>query len=300
MYNKPNIVLLAGGTGERIWPISNYSNPKQFIKIPILNLSTFQLALKRSLYITSIDKIAITTNFLFHKIVKHQIEELGINFNNCSVSYEAEKQDTARVIFNYCLNELKQGRNFNIIFFPTDHLFFDEKLSFKDIKHNISWDKLNILVEKAEKTCQRFGYLYPQEMIKSKYFKVAQFIEKPYIEDMKNKNLYRNTGIYLAKPSVIIDEAHKLYSNLLPKNISIDKAITEKSDNIYALQVELDWEDIGNLDSIYKYFPNIALKKHQLPKEEVAIFNKKSRNFFFLESHSKFTLKKSIKLDALQ
>ena len=292
MIHKPNIVLLAGGTGQRLWPISNYSHPKQFIKIPILGLSTFQLAIKRSLNITSINKIIITTNVLFHQIIKQQIEELGLNYKDFSLSYEAEKQDTAKTIYNYCANELKQGLNFKTIFFPTDHILFNDQVFFKDLIKEISWNRLNILAEKAKEICYRFGYLYSYKKKPSRYFKVSRFIEKPCSNFSDGKDLYRNIGIYLTTPSVIIDEFYQHYCHSIPEKLSIDKAIAEKSNNLFAYQVEFDWEDIGSLECLYNYFPNINIEGHKLREDEINNFNNINQNFRLTKFEDKVIFEK--------
>ncbi len=79
---KPNIVLLAGGRGTRLWPLSNQQHPKQLIQLPSLDLSTFQLTLKRSLKITTAKNIIITIDRQYFTLLEQQITELGLLTND--------------------------------------------------------------------------------------------------------------------------------------------------------------------------------------------------------------------------
>lgn len=98
---QPNVVLLAGGVGSRLWPLSNNSCPKQFIKLPSLNLSSFQITLNRALSLTK--NILIISNIQYRHLLHKQIEELGLNPTQFHIILEEHSNNTGIAAYYGCL-----------------------------------------------------------------------------------------------------------------------------------------------------------------------------------------------------
>ena len=86
---QPNIVLLAGGKGKRLWPLSDHNRSKQFITLPDVNISSFQLAIKRSLNITPAKNIVIITNLGYQDLVFQQIKDLNLNIDDFNIIFNS-------------------------------------------------------------------------------------------------------------------------------------------------------------------------------------------------------------------
>lgn len=117
-YKYTNIVLLAGGLGKRLWPLSKDNLPKQFIPILSSKTSTFQLALKRSLRITSADRIIITCKYQHKAIVERQVEEISNSQYGFHIIFEESDINTATAIRNACMFLLQNNNDALTYFFP--------------------------------------------------------------------------------------------------------------------------------------------------------------------------------------
>ncbi len=112
-------VILAGGVGTRLWPLSRTHNPKQFLKID--GNSLFQETYMRSLRLSSPDEIFIVTNEIHQYLVKSQIEELGADASEDRILKEPEGKNTLPAI-TWAMNEIRSrfGES-DVVIFPSDH-----------------------------------------------------------------------------------------------------------------------------------------------------------------------------------
>ncbi len=270
------IILLAGGSGSRLWPLSNSLYPKQFIHLPSLGLSSFQLALNRTL--KKNPDIIITCNHKHEDLVKQQIIELDLNPKDFQIIREEKNLNTAMAIYNTCHTLLKQNNDDLAYFLPTDHIIEQDDI-FTNL-NQIDHDKINLLGEKVAHACSDFGYLIKGKELSEKYFQIERFIEKPENPNQLNgKDIYKNLGIYIAKPSCLHNEFHNLYPTNFPQNLSIDKMITEKSKNLNAFEVNFKWTDIGSISNLYKQFEDSIFSINNLDINDINSFNEESKEF---------------------
>ena len=288
-------VVLAGGFGKRLYPISTDIKPKQFLKL-FNQKSCFQQALLRARNVFKRDKIYIIINKSHINIAINQIKEIG--FDNYNIVIENEAKNT--FISSLIACKIAEINNKDkILLFPCDHIINDNKNFKKDILKSLKQNSLNSHISfgiKPKFAFDKYGYIFTSKsnhQNKNNILKVEHFIEKPKKEIaigyVKNKNVFWNSGVYLLNRELFIQEVQtyqqcfiKFYedmkfisnNNILKieneikeyKSLSIDKAIIEKSKNINCLPVSFDWIDIGSFEMLFycinKGINNILIKRN--------------------------------------
>lgn len=265
-------VILCGGTGPRLWPLSTTSHPKQFL--PILSeQSLLEQTIHRLLKITTKENIYITTsNRNVDQI--NQITKKIISSQNIFI--EPDKKNTALAI-NFTLNQLSQfDQNTVVSFLPSDHFITPNDKYKNDLikAGKLAFDNSSIVAIGIHPTFPNpsYGYL----------LKNNKFIEKPdKIHALKyiiNGALW-NSGIYTATIKTYLSEFNRHFKNPSYKNslpISFDKAISEKTKNIEYIKASFDWSDVGEWGSIFQ--------KSKHDKNNIASVNSKT-NYLVQSSH---------------
>ena len=299
MAIKTNIfpIILAGGFGTRLWPLSRKSYPKQFTNL-LDGTSPFQEAALRlsSSNIVELSSHIILTNDQYHYIVTQQLETVGIDPG--SIIIEPEAKNTAPAILSACLLAFKKDKNAILLVNPSDHFIPDINKFHELIKISInSVQKNNIITFGITPTRAETGYGYlelPGE-IKGGISKISNFIEKPNISDakemFKSKKFLWNSGIFMFRAEDMITEFQKHQAKMLDlvkrsfeqaethsgftrlehtawsaiENISIDYAIFEKAKNLMVVPFSGYWSDLGDWKTIFEH-NNKNFKENELPK----------------------------------
>jgi len=262
-------ILLCGGSGTRLWPISRTLMPKQFIKI-FDDRSLFQLTVLRNSEIC--DNMLVVTNIDHYYVATDQIENL--NITNCKYMLEPIGRNTAPAITLACLG---LDSNEIVLVTPSDHLIKDIKEYQASVNSAKELARQNFLVTfgiKPKSPETGFGY------IESRNGDVKAFYEKPdherAVKFLNDQNFYWNSGVFVFKAGVFLDqmkifapeifEACKLaFDNAkkdefdikidvidmqnIPQN-SIDYAVMEKSDIVKMVSLDASWSDLGSFDSL--------------------------------------------------
>jgi len=288
--NKLCPVILCGGSGSRLWPLSRRSFPKQYLAINDESQDSFlQTTLNRIKNIINIDSPIVICNEEHRFVTAEQIREIGIKPK--SILLEPCSRNTAPAIILATLKSITFGIDPILLILPADHQIKNNKEFINSI--NISREaalKGKIVTFGIEPTNPETGYGYiksfkPFEEDNLKTYKIEQFIEKPNKllaeEFCKDKRFSWNSGIFVAKASTILEEVEK-YSpeilNLCRKsinnknfdldfervekkyfekcpNISIDKAIMEKTNSGVVCPLKAEWSDIGGWKSYWENSP---------------------------------------------
>lgn len=264
-------IILCGGSGTRLWPLSRSLLPKQFVRI-FDDESLFQLCVKRNLEICS--DIIVVSNKEQYFLALEQIEQISNQKHKFLL--ESIAKNTAPAIALACFALPKDEI---ILITPSDHLINNEKEYQKIVqKAKIEAKKGHIVTFGIKPTAPHTGYGY----IQANKQDVLKFTEKPNLkiakEYLKQGDFYWNSGMFCFQAGVFLDELKKFepeiykfskfafensiqdencinirYDDMknIPEN-SIDYAVLEKSKNIKMIVCELGWSDLGSFESLHE------------------------------------------------
>lgn len=260
-----NIVLLSGGSGKRLWPLSNDIRSKQFIKI-FKNSDNSYCSMLQRVYgkLKKVDpnlKITIATSKQQVSSIQNQLgTDVGISIEPC-------RRDTFPAIVlasSYLVDVMNVSEDESVVVCPVDPYVDDEY--FKALKSlSIQSDKneANLVLMGIEPTypSEKYGYIIPNS--KDQTSTVKTFKEKPSKEVAElyiSEGALWNGGVFAYKLKYVIDIAHKLidfndYYDLLNKydsleNISFDYAVVEKENKIQVQRFNGMWKDLGTWNTL--------------------------------------------------
>ena len=268
-------IILCGGSGTRLWPISRTLMPKQFIKL-FDNKSLFQLTVERNSKFCKNQLIVSNVDQYF--LALDQLEEINKTNNRYILEPVGRNTAPAIALASFLLDE-----DDIVLVTPSDHLIKNEENYKKSIERAKELANQGFLVTFGIKpTYPETGYGY----IEADKEDVIKFHEKPDLETAKKYlekgNYYWNSGMFCFKAGVYLEELKKHspeiykaskeafdhiksiadnqfripYESMIkiPDN-SIDYAVMEKSDRVKVVPSDFDWNDIGSFDSLYEKLP---------------------------------------------
>ncbi|MBW2620256.1 MAG: mannose-1-phosphate guanylyltransferase/mannose-6-phosphate isomerase [Deltaproteobacteria bacterium] len=276
-------ILLAGGAGTRLWPVSRELYPKQLVKF-IGNNSLIQSTVKRLMPPLDMENMRIVCgNEHVHEIARH-IEEIGIRTDEIIIA-EPCGRNTAPAILLAMLNILKNEDDAVLCIFPADHVIRNNDAFHEKLLSSIKLAEMGYIVTfgiKPDYPETGYGYIEGAGEIREHAFSVKRFVEKPDMETAKRYveagNFFWNSGMFTFKASVMMKELNIHQPELLAKmeqldlsgsmvsqkdyerlpNISIDYAVMEKTDKSAVLPSDFGWSDIGSWKSLYDFIPKDA------------------------------------------
>ncbi|MFS4482217.1 mannose-1-phosphate guanylyltransferase [Hyunsoonleella sp. 2307UL5-6] len=273
-------ILMAGGVGSRFWPVSTQDFPKQFHDMLGTGDTLIQKTFQRLSHLIPKENILILTNERYNDLVLEQLPEV----EQRQVVLEPAMRNTAPCILYASLKIQKENPDAVMIVAPSDHWIEDETTFSKNVKDAFDFCEKNdaLMTLGIQPTFPNTGYGYIEfdktsnNTIKS----VNQFREKPDYETAKEfiaqGNFLWNAGIFMWSVKSAVnafknnqpvlfelfetgiesyntDAEHNFIKENYPKaeNISVDYAIMEKSNNVYVIAAEFDWNDLGTWGSLY-------------------------------------------------
>jgi len=266
-------MILCGGKGQRLWPLSRTTHPKQLISInshQTLLESTVQRL--KPLKKTN-DQIGIVTTSEYAQAIKQLV---GSSVD----SYVIEKtgKNTAPALLLSCLQiEDEQLQDPVVVFVPSDHYIkepeFFEKTMRNIITYAENYGDICLVGVKPEYPSTGYGYIITHEKQEFNVpANIQKFIEKPPFEIAKrlseNPHTLWNCGIFVARNSIflqafkqaapelyadmlLVKEGEKEYSSI--KSSAFDTTITEKISNRAVFSSAITWKDLGDLESFITY-----------------------------------------------
>lgn len=260
-----NLILLSGGSGKRLWPVSNDIRSKQFIKIFKKNNNDYESMVQR-IYekIIKVDKdsvVTIATSGLQVPYIKSQLgEKVGISLEPC-------RKDTFPAIAlaaTYLKDVQNVDENEVVVVCPVDP-YVDEDYfeALKKLSEVAAKGESNLVLMGIKPTypSEKFGYIIPSNS--NEISEVSTFKEKPdkkTAEDYIKQNALWNGGVFAFKLKYLLSKAHELidfedYKDLFKKyetlnKISFDYAVVEKEEKIQVVRFSGKWEDLGTWNSL--------------------------------------------------
>ena len=275
---------MAGGSGTRFWPRSRFSKPKQYLDIAGED-SLLQSTIKRFMTITNNDNIFIVSG----KSQAGVLEAQTTMPPKENLIYEPVGKNTLPCIGLAVMFAEKKNPGGIMVVSPSDHLIYDTA-KFKEAlisAAKIAKEKNGIVTIGIQPTYPATGYGYvkagaevsPGEKIRQ--FKVDRFVEKPdeatASKYLKQGEYYWNSGMFIFKISTFLDAVQKhapgLYSGLRKiqaemgspsfsetldrlylefDSISVDYGIMEHAQNVFLVEGNFDWNDLGSWESVYQ------------------------------------------------
>jgi len=267
------IIILAGGGGTRLFPLSRTCFPKQFMKIDSDKSLLAQTVMRFTKMVRPADIVIVTNQDYIHHV---QAELAECNANDAHILLEPVARNTAPAIAlaaRYCLDELGSAQDEVMFISTSDHIIRPNDVFGKSVQQAVEMASQNKIVTfgiKPDKPETGYGYIQAGGPCGAGY-SVESFREKPDRETAEKYvaagNYYWNSGMFALTIGCLMGElnAHqtdiyelacasvedmKLHFANMP-NISIDYAIAEKSDRVVTIPLTAYWNDIGSWDAIY-------------------------------------------------
>lgn len=291
-------VIMAGGQGERFWPLTHKTFPKYRIKVD-KQYSLLQKTYRRLSRLYKKDSIFVVTTKEHAGLVRAELPFLK---KDQLIEEPCRKNTAAAIYLSVCLIQKRFKPDAVLSFFPADHLIQNEALFRDTLENAINLAQKNealvtVGIQPAFPACG-YGYIKTGKVIGGfkSAFEAGGFYEKPDLKQarlyLKQKKYLWNGGIFTWKADVFlrairrfspdivktlnVDSIHKSYQAL--KNISIDYALLEKADNLCVVKTTMDWCDMGSWDMFYEKGPKDRRGNYILGK----VFCRESRDSLLL------------------
>src|SRR5947199_9766633 len=287
MSNPIYALILAGGSGERFWPLSRRNRPKQLLRLVSERTLLEETVARLENFVPS-DRILILTNVEQEKSVRDLLKK----FPKENIIAEPAKRDTAAAVALGAGWVAARDHSATMLAFPADHVIAD-RVAFQETMKTAaaSAEETGALVTigiKPTWACPGFGYIEQGEPVhlpgdgKIAVHRVIRFREKPNVdlaESFLRKGNFRwNAGMFVWSVPTVLSEFNRHAPELAdfisqvrsPKDldkvlrerfeklprISFDYAIMEKADRVLVVEASFDWDDIGSWRAVSNYFKN--------------------------------------------
>lgn len=277
------LVIMAGGIGSRFWPMSSPEKPKQFLDVLGCGKTLIQLTLARFRTVVPPENVWVVTSRRYERLVREQLPDVPAG----NVLLEPCRRNTAPCICYVSWRIKKQNPRANIVVAPSDHVIGDVDAFRNAVSDALEFaaetDAIVTLGIKPTRPETGYGYIKADlgfsSSRKKNIFRVDEFREKPTAEVaesyLKQGNYLWNAGIFIWSVSTIINafrvyepELSAMFEDLMPsydtpdeqaqidklypecKDISVDYAIMEKTEEVFVYPADFGWSDLGSWGSL--------------------------------------------------
>lgn len=279
-----HLVIMAGGVGSRVWPMSTDEYPKQFVDFMGVGRTLLQLTYDRFAPVVSADNVWVVTNERYAAIVHEQLPAIPEG----NILREPCRRNTAPCIAYAAYRIKAKDQQACIAVTPADAIVMDtaefQRVITAALQFAAETDGIVTLGMKPTRPETGYGYiqadLAAQSARNKEVFRVSQFKEKPDLDTARRyvsqNHYFWNAGIFVWSVETIVN-ALRLYQPRLAavfekmsdvygtpaeqdtvnarypdcENISIDYAVMEQAEEIYVLPANFGWSDLGTWGSLY-------------------------------------------------
>ena len=279
-----HVVIMAGGIGSRLWPLSTPDVPKQFIDVLGVGRSLLQLTVDRFAPVCQPEDFWVVTGEKYVDLVRQQLPDVP----ESQILAEPEGRNTAPCIAYASWKIQKKDPKANIVVTPADALVmktaeFAETIA-KALAFTQERDAIVTVGIAPSRPETGYGHIHAAEALHGQLVKVTEFKEKPDLDTaigyLEDGHYFWNAGIFVwnvdtivnelrayapeiaavmdqLAPSFFTDQEQAELRRLFPtcEKISIDYAVMEKSRRIYVIAEDLAWSDLGSWGSIMTHLP---------------------------------------------
>ena len=279
-----HVVIMAGGVGSRLWPVSLPEKPKQFIDLLGIGKTLIQMTVDRFRPVCDLGNFWVVTSEAYVDIVREQLPDIPKE----QILAEPVPRNTAPCIAYACWKISAKHPDANIIVTPADALVINVQKFAAAIRKALNFTdgsgKIVTVGIEPSRPETGYGYIQAAERQPDEIVKVLEFKEKPDLQTAKYYiaagNYFWNAGIFVWSCKTIISELRthapqiavvmdriaasfgtwkekETLDELFPtcEKISIDYAVMEKSKEIFVIASDLGWSDLGSFSSIKEHIP---------------------------------------------
>ena len=260
-------IILAGGVGTRLWPLSREYYPKQFIQLD--GRSLFQQTYLRSVSLCSPQDIIVVTSGIHRYLARNQVEELGYSIADDHLLVEPSGKNTLPAIAWGLQRIRHEGGDGTAVVFPSDHILGSDALDQIRDAIPLAQDHLVTFGIKPDSPHTGYGYIRPGKSLGEIGCAVREFREKPdektaagYVQ----KGYLWNSGIFLLSTTCFFAELARYQPELasafgddhdpdypsLP-SVSIDYGLLEHSKKVAVVPLAAEWSDLGTFRALYDH-----------------------------------------------
>lgn len=278
-------IILAGGTGSRLWPLSRERYPKQLLTLVGEN-SLLQETIKRTQDIPNVADPIVICNKKYRFIVAEQMLEMGIETPHLILEPVGRNTAPAIALAALIAESLYADQNPVLLILPSDHLIPEKDKFMAGIEEALPYTKDHLITFGIKPTYAEtgYGYIKAGANLTGHLYQVAKFVEKPKQdiadEYIKNGSYYWNSGMFLFPARTYLQELEthrpEIYQACLDENMrikksegfftlsnkfeacpseSIDYAVMEHTDKALVIPLEVTWSDVGSWTALHEVLP---------------------------------------------
>jgi mannose-1-phosphate guanylyltransferase len=285
IQKRTHVVILCGGGGTRLWPVSTRPQPKQFVSILENGKTLFQETVDRALRLAERDNIWVITNKDYVHYIHNQFP--GIRRDQVIVEPEAKNTAMAHVVSTFFI--AKKDPNALVVNFASDHFIPQVDEFVKQLRIALEFlagsDSILTVGIRPTHPDVNYGYIKQGKKIREiddwPFYEVAVFKEKPDLKTaekyFKSGKYFWNACLYMWRSDTFLETVKKvapsfwqageeIFSSIgtsrLPaslrqaygqvESISIDYAVSEKADNLALFPASFFWSDVGNWQAVHR------------------------------------------------
>ena len=248
-------IILAGGCGQRLWPVSTFERPKQFLDLFGTGRTLLQQTYDRIVKFIPNENIIVSTIDVYVPLVREQLPQLPEN----NIFVEDVKLSTGPAVASAALKLSQRDEDASVLVTPADHLILNEDAfcaqmgsAMEKVENSQRFFALGATATQPNTT---YGYIQKGDTVIFGLYKVKAFIEKPDMEYaemfVESDEFLWNTGLFVWRLQTMLPLARDIMDEVSAK--SIDSILLERhAENVLVEECHFGWSDVGSWSQLQK------------------------------------------------